>query len=350
MLSLAPLETLAPLPTSGALRAELPLPPGAASEIRAHRAAVRRVLDGADDRLLAIVGPCSIHDPIAGLDYANRLAAAAVPYAGDLLLVMRAYLEKPRSVVGWKGLVHDPALDGSGDVAAGLRIGRRFLIDAMGTGLPLAGEFVDPLIAPYLADVVTYGAIGARTVASQPHRQLASWLPMPVGCKNAVDGDLGAAVDAVRAAAVPHVFPGIDAGGSPVVLRGAGNPDAHLVLRGGASGANYDAASVGAALLRLRVAGLPERLVIDASHGNSGKDHRRQPQVVADIGRQVAGGQAGIAGVMVESFLHEGRQDTPARYGVSVTDACLGLTDTVAVLDTLAASVRGRREGGTMGP
>ncbi|GAA3873014.1 3-deoxy-7-phosphoheptulonate synthase [Saccharothrix violaceirubra] len=338
---LAAPETLGLLPTSGELLSDLPVRPG--HGIHAHREAVRRVLDGEDDRVLAVVGPCSIHDPEAGLEYARGLAAASARWTGDLLVVLRAYLEKPRSVVGWKGLVHDPALDGSGDVAEGLRLGREFLLDAADTGLPLAGEFVEPLVAPYLADLVSYGAIGARTVASQPHRQLASWLPMPVGLKNAVDGDVGVAVDAIRSAIARHVFPGVGHDGAPAVQQGAGNAQAHLILRGGTAGTNYDAESVGQALARLRAVGLPERVVVDASHGNSGKDHRRQPGVVADLAAQIAQGQRGLVGVMVESFLYEGRQDTAQRYGVSITDACLALPETVDVLDTLAAAVRARR-------
>jgi 3-deoxy-7-phosphoheptulonate synthase len=331
------------LPTSGELLADQPVPTGVAKEIRAHRAAIRHVLDRTDDRLVAVVGPCSIHDPVAGLEYARLLAAAAAPLAGELRVVLRAYLEKPRSVTGWKGLLHDPALDGTGDLTTGLRLGRQFLLDAAEAGLPLAAEFVEPLLAPYVADLLSYGAIGARTVASQPHRQLASWLPMPVGCKNAVDGDVGVAVDAIRSAATAHVFPGIGHGGKLLVQRATGNADAHLILRGGNNGTNYDARSVAAALARLRSAALPERVVIDASHGNSGKDHRRQPGVVAEVAAQVSAGQYGIVGVMVESFLEEGRQDSPVRYGVSITDACLGLADTVDVLETLAAAVRARR-------
>jgi 3-deoxy-7-phosphoheptulonate synthase len=341
-------HVVGPLPTPAALLADLPASPGIARQVRAHRAAVRRVLGGTDDRLLVVVGPCSVHDPAAGLDYARRLAASADRFGRDLLVVLRAHVEKPRSVVGWKGLAHDPALDGSGDLATGLRTARAFLLDAASTGLPLATEFVEPLVAPYVADLVSWGAIGARTVASQPHRQLASWLPMPVGCKNGTGGDVAPALDAVRAARVPHTFPGLDAAGQPVVLRGAGNPDAHVVLRGGSAGPNYDAASVGQVLRALRAAGLPARLVVDASHGNSGKDHRRQPAVAAALADQVAAGCSGIAGVMVESFLAEGRQDlvpgAPLRYGVSVTDACLGWGQTGAVLDRLAAAARARRE------
>ncbi|MFE5564735.1 3-deoxy-7-phosphoheptulonate synthase [Amycolatopsis japonica] len=341
-------EQVASLPTSGGLATSIPVPPAVRVQICSHRDAVRRVLDGADDRMLVIVGPCSIHDPIAGLDYARQLAAAAKSHSDDLLVVLRAYLEKPRSVVGWKGLVHDPRLNGSSDVAAGLRIGRRFLVDAAGTGLPLAGEFVDPFVAPYVADLFSYGAIGARTVASQPHRQLASWLPMPVGCKNTVEGDVGAAINAVQVAAHQHVFPGVSPIGVSVLQRSRGNAYGHLVLRGGISGPNHDAISVQTALRRLDDAGLPARVVVDASHGNSGKDHRRQPEVVADVGDQVAGGQTGVVGVMIESFLVEGKQTSPTTYGMSITDACLGFQDTLAVLDTLAAAVRRRRYRGSL--
>lgn len=340
----ASVTTTSALPTWGAVVADAPLTAALTAEVHAHRAAVRRILDGQDDRLLVIAGPCSVHDPAAGLDYARQLAATAVPYAGELLVVLRAYLEKPRSVLGWKGLVHDPDLDGTGDLARGLVLGRRFLLDAVQAGLPLATEFLEPLVAPYLADVVSYGAIGARTVASQPHRNLASWLPMPVGCKNGVDGDVGVAVDAIRASTAPHAFPGVDEAGRPVVQRSAGNSHAHLVLRGGASGPNHDRRSVAASLARLSAAGLPPRLVVDASHGNSGKDHRRQPVVVRDLADQVRTGTSGIVGVMLESFIHEGRHDHPAPYGVSITDACQDLTTTAGLLDVLADAVdQGRR-------
>jgi 3-deoxy-7-phosphoheptulonate synthase len=339
----APEPRTTPLPAPARLRNEFPLAPAAGAGIRAHRTAARRILDGTDDRLLVIVGPCSVHDPVAGLDYARQLAAVAAARADELLVIMRGYLEKPRSILGWKGLVHDPTLDGSDDLATGLRVGRGFLTDVADLGLPLAGEFVDPFLAPYFSDLITYGAIGARTVTSQPHRQLASWLPMPVGCKNAVDGGLGAAADAIRAARAEHVLPGVGDDGTLSLLRSTGNPYAHLVLRGGTSGPNHDRASVTGALRQLTEAGLPGRVVIDASHGNSGKDHRRQPLVTTDIAGQISDGQRGIVGVMVESFLHEGRQDAAIRYGVSITDACIGFPDTVAVLDGLATAVRRRR-------
>lgn len=338
-------RVVAILPSPAALRADLPLDPAGCARIEHHRRAVAAIIDGTDDRLLVVVGPCSVHDSVAALHYAQRLAALATDYAGDLLVVLRAYLEKPRSLVGWKGLVPDPDLDGSGDLRRGLRAGRDLLRRAAVLGLPLAYEFVDPFVAPYLADLISWGAIGARTVSSQPHRQLASALPMPVGMKNATSGDVGVAADAVRAAAVAHVFPGLGPAGAPAALASTGNPHCHIVLRGGPA-PNHDAASVTAALDLLHAAGLPARLVVDASHGNSGKDHRRQPLVVADLAAQVAGGQRGLVGVMMESFLEEGCQEitaTPLRYGVSVTDACLGWDDTAQCLDTLAAAVRERR-------
>ncbi|HCT77758.1 MAG TPA: 3-deoxy-7-phosphoheptulonate synthase [Micromonosporaceae bacterium] len=339
------MHVVAPLPTPAKLAANLPLPPHLEQEIRAHRRSIRSVLNGVDDRLIVIAGPCSVHDPVAALDYAAGLSTLARSLSDDLLIVMRAYLEKPRTVAGWRGLVPDPHLDDSGDLAAGLHIGRRFLLDAAATGLPLAAEFVEPMIAPYLADVVSWGCIGARTVASQPHRQLASWLPMPVGFKNTIDGDIGPAVDAVVAAAGVQMFPGLGIDGEPVVMRGPGNHDGHVVLRGGATGPNHDAAAVKATLTLLSHTGLAERVVVDASHGNSGKDHRRQPGVVAELAAQIAGGQRGIRGVMLESFLRAGRQElTPAlSYGISVTDACVDFATTDELLHVLADAVRARR-------
>jgi 3-deoxy-7-phosphoheptulonate synthase len=334
------------LPAPAALAAAHPLPPELAAAVDGHRTAIRRILDSADDRLLVVIGPCSIHDPAAGLDYAGRLAAVADRHRADLLVIMRAYLEKPRSAGGWKGLVPNPDLDGRGDLAHGLVLGRRFLLDAAATGLPLAYEFVEPLVASYLADTVSWAAIGARTVTSQPHRHLAAWLPMPVGCKNSIDGDVGAAVAAVRVAAASHRFPGVGVAGEPAVLHAGGNPWAHVVLRGGASGPNYQPAAVAASLAALHRASLPARVVVDASHGNSGKDHRRQPAVIAALAAQVAGGRPGLVGVMVESFLTAGRQDQPERYGMSITDGCIGWGQTEAALDTLAAAVRERRGTG----
>ena len=338
-------SVVAGLPTPAQLRAAYPVGPQRQAEIARHRRAIVDVLDGTDDRLLVVVGPCSVHDTSAGLHYARQLADVAAELGDDLLIVLRTYLEKPRTTVGWKGLLVDPYLDDTQDLCAGLRLGREFLCQAADLGLPLAYEFVEPMFAPYLADLVSWAAIGARTVASQPHRQLASALPMPVGMKNTTSGDVRAAAEAVHAAAVAHVYAGLTLDGHPAVLHSAGNRDCHVVLRGGPT-PNYDAVSVASALAILWDAGLPARLMVDASHGNSGKDHRRQPLVVADLAAQLAAGERGLVGVMVESFLGEGRQEidsTPLRYGVSVTDGCLGWTATRDALDTLAGAVRQRR-------
>ncbi|MFV2020280.1 3-deoxy-7-phosphoheptulonate synthase [Micromonospora sp. LOL_023] len=341
------IDRVVPLTTPALLHHELPLDDQLAARVLDGRRAVAGVLDGQDDRLLVVVGPCSVHDPAAALEYAHLLAGAAERHTDDLLIVMRVYFEKPRSTVGWKGLINDPGLDGSGDVNTGLRTARSLLLEVLRTGLPVGCEFLDPITPQYIADAVAWGAIGARTVESQVHRQLASGLSMPIGMKNRPDGSVETAVDAIRAAAVPHVFPGIDMSGTPAILHTRGNADCHLVLRGGAGEPNYDADSVAAALTLLRAAGLPQRLVIDASHGNSGKDHRRQPLVADDIAGQLGTGQQGITGVMLESFLVPGRQDLdPTRelvHGQSVTDACLGWDQTAEVLDRLAAAVGARR-------
>ncbi|MFG1915251.1 3-deoxy-7-phosphoheptulonate synthase [Micromonospora sp. NPDC048898] len=341
------IHRVVPLTTPALLHHELPLDASLASAVLTGRRAVSRVLDREDDRLLVVVGPCSVHDPAAALDYAQRLRTAADRLADDLLIVMRVYFEKPRSTVGWKGLINDPGLDGSGDVNTGLRLARALLLDVLRVGLPVGCEFLDPITPQYIADTVAWGAIGARTVESQVHRQLSSGLSMPIGMKNRPDGSIGTAVDAIRAAGVPHVFPGIDFSGTPAIMHTRGNTDGHLVLRGGGGRPNYDADSVAGALDLLRAADLPERLVIDASHANSGKDHRNQPKVAADVAAQLAAGQRGITGVMLESFLLPGRQELdPTReleYGRSVTDACLGWDDTAEVLDHLATAVRARR-------
>ncbi|MEU9826563.1 3-deoxy-7-phosphoheptulonate synthase [Micromonospora chersina] len=341
------IDRVVPLTTPALLHHHLPLEESLAEAVVAGRRAVGRVLDRTDDRLLVVVGPCSVHDPAAALEYAARLRHAADRHADDLLVVMRVYFEKPRSTVGWKGLINDPGLDGSGDVNTGLRTARALLLDVVRLGLPVGCEFLDPITPQYIADTVAWGAIGARTVESQVHRQLASGLSMPIGMKNRPDGSIGTAVDAIRAAGVPHVFPGIDVSGTPAIMHTRGNADGHLVLRGGGGRPNYDAESVAGALDLLRAAGLPERVVVDASHANSGKDHRNQPLVAADVAAQLAAGQRGIVGIMLESFLQPGRQDLdPTRqleYGKSVTDACIGWDTTAEVLDHLAAAVRARR-------
>ncbi len=337
-----------PLLSPAALLEELPLAAAAADEVARSRAEVRAVLDGEDDRLLVVAGPCSVHDPAAGLDYAGRLAALRASLADDLLIVMRVYFEKPRTVTGWKGLINDPGMDGTHDVHRGLRLARRFLLDVTGLGLPVGCEWLDPITPQYIADTVAWGAIGARTTESQVHRQLASGLSMPVGFKNGTDGDIGVAVDACRAAAAGHTFFGVTRAGAAAVVTTAGNPDCHVILRGGRAGPNYQAGHVAAALDLIDAAGLARRVMVDASHGNSGKDHRRQPAVADALAGQV-GGEPGIIGVMLESFLHAGRQEPgdPAGlvYGQSVTDACMDMDTTADVLAGLAASVRQRRAG-----
>ncbi len=339
------IERITPLATPALLMHEHPLSAARAEQVVGHRREVTAVLDRADPRLLVVVGPCSVHDPEAALDYARRLSALA-PELEDLLLVMRVYFEKPRTTTGWKGLINDPSLDDSGDVNTGMRTARELLLDVLGLGLPVGCEFLDPITPQYIADTVSWGAIGARTTESQTHRQLASGLSMPIGFKNRTDGDVAVAVDAVRAAAAPHSFAGVELGGGSAILRTTGNEDCHVILRGGVE-PNYDAASIAAALERLRAVGLPERLIVDASHANSGKDHERQPAVAAEIGRQVAAGDGAIVGVMLESFLLAGNQPIgpDLTYGRSITDECMGWETTVEVLGALDESARARRSG-----
>jgi 3-deoxy-7-phosphoheptulonate synthase len=341
------IEETVPLVSPEELLSEHPLTPELAGRIADGRQAVADVLNGVDDRLLVVVGPCSVHDAKAALEYAERLRPVAERLSDGLLIAMRVYFEKPRSTLGWKGLINDPDLDGSGDVNRGLRIARQLLVQVTELGLPAGCEFLDPITPQYIADTVGWGAIGARTVESQVHRQLSSGLSMPIGMKNRPDGSIATAVDAIKAAAVPHVFTGIDHDGAPAILHTRGNPDCHLVLRGSDSGPNYDAESVAGAVELLRKAGLPERVVIDASHGNSRKDHHRQPVVAAEIGAQVAAGNQAVVGVMLESFLQEGRQDLdPTReltYGQSITDACMGWETTEQTLQSLRDAAIARR-------
>lgn len=339
------IATAVPLMSPALLHHELPLTEDLHDAVLAGRRQVEAVLQGRDPRLLVVVGPCSVHDPEAAGEYASLLRDAAERLADDLLIVMRVYFEKPRSTVGWKGLINDPALDGTGDVSTGLRVARRLLLEVVRRGLPVAVEFLDPITPQYIADTVAWGAIGARTVESQVHRQLASGLSMPIGMKNRPDGSISTAIDAINAAAAPHVFPGIDFSGTPAILHTTGNPDCHLVLRGGGGQPNYSAADVARSLTLLAQAGLPERLVIDCSHGNSNKDHLRQPLVADDVAQQLEAGQPGISGVMLESFLVPGRQNLGDNltYGQSVTDACMGWDTTVEVLERLATAAAKRR-------
>src|SRR6058998_236555 len=340
-------ESIRPLLPPAILLEELPLSEKGSLVVGRTRKEVTRVLRGEDDRLLVIVGPCSIHDPVAGLDYARRLKKLADELGHDLRIVMRVYFEKPRTTVGWKGLINDPHLDGSFAINEGLRLARRLLLDLVELGLPSGCEFLDPITPQFTSDLVTWGAIGARTTESQVHRELASGLSMPVGFKNGTDGGVQIAIDAVRAAAHPHQFLGVTEQGLCAIVATRGNPDCHVILRGGASGSNYDAVSVQKTTAALVDAGLPPRLMIDTSHGNSDKDYRRQPVAGRDIAEQVAHGEAAIFGVMMESFLVDGRQELrdPAalRYGQSITDACMGWEMTVPVLAELARAVRSRR-------
>ncbi len=341
-------ESIRPLLPPAILLEELPLSDNAAMTVSRGRDEVARILRAEDDRLVVVVGPCSIHDPEAALDYAQRLRGLADELAADLRIVMRVYFEKPRTTVGWKGLINDPTLDGSFAINAGLRVGRRVLLDLAELGLPAGCEFLDPITPQFTSDLVTWGAIGARTTESQVHRELASACSMPVGFKNGTDGGVQIAIDALRAAAHPHRFIGVTEQGLAGIVSTTGNPDCHVILRGGATGPNYDTIHVQKTLAALRDAGLPPRLMIDASHDNSDKDHGRQPLVVRDVAAQVAQGETGIIGMMMESFLVEGRQDLddPARlvYGQSVTDACMSWETTVPVLRELAAAVTARRQ------
>jgi 3-deoxy-7-phosphoheptulonate synthase len=340
------IERIEPLVAPDRLLEELALSEDQVGVVLGGRAQIHAILDGEDDRLLVVVGPCSVHDMEATLDYAARLAARASSWKDELCVAMRVYFEKPRTNIGWKGLINDPHLDGSGDVNAGLRRAREVLLGVLSSGLPVGCEFLDPIMPQYISDAVSWGAIGARTVESQIHRQLGSGLSMPVGFKNRTDGNIQVAVDAVRAASVSHAFAGIDQHGTPAIHHTRGNRDCHIILRGGKGAPNYEAEAVAEALALLRKAGLPERVMIDFSHDNSGKDPARQPAVAADVGRQLGDGNSAIVGVMLESFLVFGRQELGSDelvYGQSITDACLDWETTVAVLDGLSAAVKARR-------
>ena len=342
---------LEPLPAPRDVRRDQPLGPGRSALVRASRRETADILRGDDDRLLLIVGPCSVHDPAAALDYARRLAAVAAELRDDLLVVMRVYFEKPRTTVGWKGLINDPDLDGSHDVIRGLRIARDVLLSVLDVGLPIATEFLEPTSPQYTADAVTWGAIGARNVESQVHRQLASGLSMPVGLKNSTDGDVQIAIDAAVTAANEHTFFGVDSEGRAAAVETTGNPDCHIILRGSVAGPNYYAADVAKALEAAARSGLTgalaHGLIVDASHGNSGKDHLRQAEVVREIAQRLAAGERGITGLMMESFLEAGAQEPgplpTLTYGQSVTDKCLSWPTTADLLRELAAAIRARR-------
>jgi 3-deoxy-7-phosphoheptulonate synthase len=310
------------------------------------RQAIHRILHGSDDRVLVIVGPCSIHDPKAGLEYAQRLLEMKKELERDLVVVMRVYFEKPRTTVGWKGLVNDPDLDGTYQINKGLRLAREFLMEINELGMPAGSEFLDMISPQYYADLVSWGAIGARTTESQVHRELASGLSCPVGFKNGTDGNVRIAVDALKAARAPHHFLSVTKAGHSAIVSTNGNEDCHIILRGGKH-PNYDASSVEAAAKELAGAGLEQRLMIDCSHSNSQKMYQRQVDVARELARQVATGDERIFGVMVESHLKAGRQDLvpgkPLAYGQSITDACIGWEDSVPLLRNLADAVRQRR-------
>lgn len=311
------------------------------------RQAVHNILAGKDDRLVVVIGPCSIHNPAAALDYARRLAEQRRRFAGELEIIMRVYFEKPRTTVGWKGLINDPNLDGSFNINQGLRTARELLINVNEMGLPAGCEFLDMITPQYIADLVSWGAIGARTTESQVHRELASGLSCPVGFKNGTDGNTKIAIDAIKAASQPHHFLSVTKGGHSAIVSTAGNGDCHIILRGGKQ-PNYDAASVQSAAEVLEKAGLPARIMVDASHANSNKDYRNQPKVAEDIAAQMEAGDSRIFGVMIESHLVAGRQDLvegqSLTYGQSITDGCIDWESSVQVLERLAAAVSRRRE------
>ena len=341
------IRSVRPLISPAILEDELPLCEVGSSAIQRARREVAKVIMGQDDRLLVVVGPCSVHDPEAALAYAHKLAPLAQRLAPDLLVVMRVYFEKPRTVVGWKGLINDPGLDGSFQINRGLRLARKLLLDVTALGLPIATEFLDTTLGQYYADLISWGAIGARTTESQVHRELASGLSMPVGFKNRTDGDVQVAVDAILSAQHPHSFPSLTHEGAPAVLTTSGNEHGHLVLRGGSrSGPNFDATHVSEAAALLRKAGAPSAILVDCSHANSGKRFDQQPRVASDVAQQIAAGQRAIIGVMLESHVVAGSQTMvpgqPLVYGQSITDGCLAFDDTVPVLEELATAVRRR--------
>jgi 3-deoxy-7-phosphoheptulonate synthase len=342
------IRTARPLLSPAILEEDLPLSEAGAALVHRARREIGDILAGRDSRLLVVVGPCSIHDPKAALEYAQRLKPIADRFARDLLIVMRVYFEKPRTVVGWKGLINDPHLDGSFMVNTGLRLARQLLLDINAAGLPIGTEFLDTTLGQYYADLISWAAIGARTTESQIHRELASGLSMPVGFKNRTDGDLQVAVDAIVSASHPHWFPSLTREGAPAVLATTGNNEGHLVLRGGSrTGPNFSAENIAEAVALLQKSAALPVVLVDCSHGNSGKQHDRQPAVAADVAAQISAGSRAIIGVMLESNLVAGAQKTetgrPLTYGQSITDACLGFDETVPLLEQLAAAVAQRR-------
>jgi len=334
--------------TPGALKAELPMSEASNRTVVEGRAAVNRILERKDPRLLVIVGPCSIHDVDGAMEYGRRLSRLRNELGEQMEIVMRVYFEKPRTTIGWKGLINDPHLDGTSDIEAGLKKARRLLLDLTGMGLPAATEFLDPIVPQYAADLITWAAVGARTTESQTHREMASGLSMPVGFKNGTDGSLQIALDAMQSARTPHSFLGIDQEGGTSIIRTTGNPVGHIVLRGGRTRPNYDAESIAEAEEKLRKSGLTEVLMVDCSHANSGKQHARQEEVWKSVIEQRAAGTRSLIGLMVESYLEEGNQVFPVareklRYGVSITDACIGWDVTERMLRWGASVLSGKK-------
>jgi len=338
---------LRPLIPPAILMEEIPITERASTVVAEAREDATRVVRGADDRLLVVAGPCSIHDPAAALEYARRLHAERERHSDALCIFMRVYFEKPRTTVGWKGLINDPGLDGSFDINRGLRLARKLLVDLGELGIPVGSEFLDTISPQFVADLISWGAIGARTTESQVHRELASGLSVPVGFKNGTDGNIQIAIDAIRAARGSHHFLSVTKQGLSAIVTTTGNDACHLILRGSQTGPNHDAKSVAEVAAKLRKVGLPARIMIDCSHGNSQKDYRRQPTVAHEVAEQVAAGSDAICGVMLESHLVEGRQDLepgkPLVYGQSITDACIAWETTVPILEELADAVRARR-------
>lgn len=337
-----------PLLPPAILIEEIPLSDKATTVVEHGRAESEAILNGSDDRLIVVVGPCSIHDTKAAIEYAEKLVPLAEQYKADLQIIMRVYFEKPRTVVGWKGLINDPYIDGSFEINTGLRIGRKLLVDICELGLPTGAEFLDTIIPQFIADAIAWSAIGARTTESQVHRELASGLSMPVGFKNGTSGNVQIAIDAVRSARQPHWFPSVTKQGVTAIFETTGNPSAHLILRGGnRTGPNYEANEIAPVLKQLDEVGLPQKLVIDCSHGNSNKDYTSQTVVAQSIAEQIAAGQRGIAGVMLESHLVAGRQNYDVSgnntYGQSITDECIDLPATEAILEQLAVAIQARR-------
>jgi len=340
------IRAVRPLLTPALLEERLPATEAVEAVVERSRQAIADVLHGRDDRLVVVIGPCSIHDHDQAMEYARRLKVEADRLGQDLVIVMRVYFEKPRTTVGWKGYINDPHLDGSFAINEGLELARQLLLDIVGLGLPVGTEFLDLLSPQFISDLVSWGAIGARTTESQSHRQLASGLSCPVGFKNGTDGGIKVAADAIVAAQSPHAFMGMTKMGQAAIFETRGNRDCHVILRGGKA-PNYSAPNVDAACALLQASGLRPQVMIDLSHANSSKQHRKQIEVAADVAAQLAAGEARITGVMIESHLHEGRQDIvpgqPLQVGVSVTDACIGWEQTVPVLEQLAQAVRQRR-------